>query len=120
MKNVFLTDVLNQPKDMRRALRFYADFDDVLGAIRALSPRSVLFTGMGSSHYCAQSTVIRLIQGGIPSRMESAGEILYYEDRSLLGAALTVLISQSGESGEIVDLLKQIPADRRKNEDKLP
>lgn len=113
MENVFLTDVLDQPNAMRIAMGYYHRYGTQLAQIRELKPRNVLFTGMGSSHYCSQAAVIILNQGGIPARMESASEILHYEWGAASADTLLVLTSQSGESGEIVDILHRLPQEQR-------
>lgn len=113
MENVFLADVLDQPDAMRKAMAFYRQYHTQMEQIRTLKPRKVLFTGMGSSHYCSQAAVIVLNQGGIPARMESASEILHYEWGAISDDTLLVLTSQSGESGEIVDILKKLPENQK-------
>lgn len=109
MNSVFLADVLQQPDALRTAMAQYAQYGPLMEKIRCLHPRQVLFTGMGSSHYCSQPAVIRLIEDGIPARVEAASEILYYEWASIAPDTLLVLTSQSGESGEIVDILHKLP-----------
>lgn len=113
MENVFLSDILDQPNAMRKAMDFYKHYSEQMEQIRTLKPRQVLFTGMGSSHYCSQGAVIALNQGGIPARMESASEILHYEWGTVSANTLLVLTSQSGESGEIVDILNRLPVDQK-------
>lgn len=112
MENVFLTDVLNQPEAMANAMAVYETYGPQMAQIAALHPRQVLFTGMGSSHWCSQGAVITLNRAGIPARMESASEILHYEWDAITSGTLLVLTSQSGESGEIVDILKNLPREQ--------
>lgn len=69
-------------------------------------PGKVIFSGMGSSHFCSYGANILLCQRGIDSHVVSAGELLYYEMGSLKEDTMLCLISQSGESGEIVHLLE--------------
>ncbi len=112
MSNVFLSDILAQPASMRAALTRYAAYGDLLASIGKLSAKRVLFTGMGSSHYCSQGAVIRLNQGGVQAMMESASEILHYEMGAISADTLLVLTSQSGESGEIVDIIARLPREQ--------
>jgi len=107
--NIFLEDVLDQPNAMGSAIASYARYGELLKQLRDYQFRQVLFTGMGSSHYCSQSAVIRLNQSGVPARMESASEILHYEWKAITPDTLLVLTSQSGESGEIVSILERLP-----------
>ena len=108
--NVFLDDVLNQPQAMRDAMTCYKDYTSAFERISRIKPQNVLFTGMGSSHYCSQPAVIRLIQGGIAARVEAASEVLYYERQAITPDTLLIITSQSGESGEVVSLLERLPA----------
>ena len=109
MNNVFLSDVLDQPRAMREALAHYRQYGGAFSELSRIRPPKVLFTGMGSSHYCSQPAVIRLIAGGVTARVEAASEVLYYEQRAISPQTLLILTSQSGESGEIVDLIRRIP-----------
>lgn len=109
MNNVFLTDVLRQARDLKKALTAYEKQKDMLRKIGELSFREVIFTGMGSSHSCAYPAVCELNEGGIHAKTVSASQLLYYEMESIERNTLLVLISQSGESGEIVDLIHRLP-----------
>ena len=108
--NVFLDDVLNQTQAMRDAMACYKDYTSAFERLSSIKPQNVLFTGMGSSHYCSQPAVIRLIQGGMAARVEAASEVLYYERQAITPDTLLIITSQSGESGEIVSLLERLPA----------
>lgn len=110
MKNIFLKDVLGQPDAIQKALKEYLDYSALFSAISKLKYRDILFCGMGSSHYCSQPSVIRLGNAGIPARMESASEVLHYEWGAIREDSLLVLTSQSGESGEIVDIIERLPS----------
>lgn len=112
--NGFMKDVLSQPSDIRRAMEAYRAGANsaVLQQISAMQYRDVLFTGMGSSHFCGQAAVIHLAKNGIRAQLDSASEILHYEMERITPDTLLVLISQSGESGEIVELIERLPADR--------
>ncbi len=112
MDNVFLEDVMKQHEAMEEAIKKYRGYAEVFQKIAALKPDRVLFTGMGSSHFAAIPASIRLNQGGIVSNVYSASELLYYEWNLISSDTLLVLTSQSGESGEIVDILQKLPADR--------
>ena len=68
----------------------------------------LIFSGMGSSHFCAVGAGIFLKQHGIDNQVISTGELLYYEKEILNKKTLLILISQSGESAEIVNLLEQL------------
>lgn len=112
MSNAFLNDVLAQPRAMREALSRYDRLDGVLAGIAALRHDEVLFVGMGSSHYGCLPAVLRLNAAGNPARAVSASEILHYEWGAIRPQTLLVAVSQSGESGEIVELVRRLPAGR--------
>lgn len=109
MGNVFLTDILKQPDSMRQAIRCYSEYSSKLEKVAQLKHSGILLTGMGSSHFCNIPATISLIDKGIPARVIGTSELLYYERCALKDDALLVIVSQSGESGEVVDLLKTLP-----------
>lgn len=109
--NFYLQDVLTQPQELKQALAYYQS-EEVTGRldeIAGLKPERVIFSGMGSSHFCALAPSLYLKQHGIPSEVISAGELLHYESAVLDERTLLVLISQSGESAEIVHMIEKLP-----------
>ena len=109
--NFYLQDVLTQPQELRQALSYYqsGEVTGKLDEIAGLKPERVIFSGMGSSHFCALAPSLFLKQHGIPSEVISAGELLHYESPVLNERTLLVLISQSGESAEIVHMIERLP-----------
>ena len=73
--------------------------------------KKLVFSGMGSSHFCAIGAGIYLKQHGVDNQVISTGELLYYEKDFLDNNTLLILISQSGESAEMVHLLQELPED---------
>lgn len=112
MSNVFLADVLAQPKSMREAIATYRTYEQTFEKIAALQPKQIIFAGMGSSHYCSIPASIKLNAAGLYSSVYSASELLYYEWNAITTETLLVLISQSGESGEIVDIIQKLPREQ--------
>jgi glucosamine--fructose-6-phosphate aminotransferase (isomerizing) len=108
--NEYLRDVLNQPEDIAEAVNYYFNEENIakLTLIQNLVFDNVIFTGMGSSHYCACSASAYLNSNGVKSRVISAGELLHYEYNSIGKSTLVIAISQSGESAEIVRLIDRI------------
>lgn len=109
----YLEDIYSQPKELRSFLQHYQR-EDLLNALRELgksSYRKVIFSGMGSSHFCSLTANILLKQAGIDSEVISAGELYYYEWETIQSDCLLCLISQSGESGEIIHIVKKLPTD---------
>ncbi|MDO4291743.1 MAG: SIS domain-containing protein [Eubacteriales bacterium] len=110
----YLEDILSQPEQLAYLFEKYAEEGSLMGKMKELSEKkwkSVIFTGMGSSHFCAISAGIYLKKRGIDNQVISTGELLYYEQEILKEDTLLILISQSGESAETVKLLEKISAD---------
>lgn len=109
--NFYLKDVLTQPQELKRALQYYHTDEviSVLEKIAEVKPQKVIFSGMGSSHFCAVAPSIFLRNQGINSEVISAGQLLYYEKAIVKEDTLLVLISQSGESAEIVRIIESLP-----------
>ncbi len=111
----FLNDVLNQPAELKRALEYYKSesVQKSLAAVKELKFGEIIMSGMGSSHFCSLPADVYLASRGIRSRVISAGELLHYESARIKSDTLLCLISQSGESAEIVRLIEKLPADTR-------
>lgn len=109
--STYLEDVCAQPSQLREALQFYekTGMMEKMNRIAALPFRRVIFSGMGSSHFCAVAAGIYLKQHGVDNQVISTGELLYYEKELLTPDTLLVLISQSGESAETVRLIGRLP-----------
>jgi glucosamine--fructose-6-phosphate aminotransferase (isomerizing) len=108
-KGAFLRDVIEQPKaveDTLAALTGDAALLDRLGQLRQRRGAIVL-TGMGSSLAALYPTHLRLLAAGLPAVLVEAGELLHYAADGLEGQTV-VMVSQSGESVEIVRLLERI------------
>ena len=71
-----------------------------------------IFSGMGSSNFCAYIPYYFLTRNGISAEIRESGEFLYYsfseKDEDYFKHKIIILISQSGESGEIVELINKI------------
>lgn len=113
--STYLEDVCAQASELRAAFDRYEE-TGILDAIKRAGQykfRSLIFSGMGSSHFCAIGAGIYLKRHGVDNQVISTGELLYYEKECLREDTLLVLISQSGESAETVRLISELP-------DKLP
>jgi glucosamine--fructose-6-phosphate aminotransferase (isomerizing) len=115
MTNEFLKEVLEQPAALRKTLDYYLNAEGIqlLQKIQELKKSDLLeplvLTGMGSSYFIAQSAACILNNNGIISYAINAGELLHYQFPSLKRGTTLVAISQSGESFEIVEILKKLP-----------
>jgi glucosamine--fructose-6-phosphate aminotransferase (isomerizing) len=101
-----------QPEMLRQLLRAYAGDSTIraeLNAFRDLAAKKgpVIFIGMGAS-YCSSFGGSALLQAhGRPSFSVDAGEWLNYSSQVWDDAALSILLTTSGESAELVEFFKQ-------------
>jgi len=102
-ETVFEREVREQPTALEAVLAAYSGPGSPLDGAGLPGPAGTLFLGMGSSLFASRPAQCALAKAGITARAEDASELLYYGDP---GAALPVLISQSGESPEIKRLLE--------------
>ncbi|MDR0448114.1 MAG: SIS domain-containing protein, partial [Treponema sp.] len=108
--NVYEKDIYSQPDDMRHALKSYLD-NDYTGILTELKKRpfdKIIFTGMGSSLCACFNTVTILRNHGFHCYSIAASQLLHYELASVTANTLVVMVSQSGGSGEIVELVKKL------------
>jgi glucosamine--fructose-6-phosphate aminotransferase (isomerizing) len=100
-----------QPDKLRELIDAYANDGDLnaqLARLRAMAASTgpVLFLGMGGSLCSAISGATLLQSHGRPSFAVDAGEWLHYGASSWKDAALSMLLTTSGESAELVELFK--------------
>jgi glucosamine--fructose-6-phosphate aminotransferase (isomerizing) len=114
--NKFLTEILGQPKSLKATLDYYLDKagEDSLKKIKDLLSKEefkqIIFTGMGSSYFTSYSASCLFNSLGIHSFVVNTSELLYYHSSLITEKTLVVCISQSGESFEVVKLIKQLPS----------
>lgn len=100
----FEDDIQEQPDALRRLASSAPLADEALATARRNDQRIVL-TGMGSSHFAGIPTWRRLVGTGRAAWNVDAGQLL--DAPGLLGTGSTlVATSQSGGSGEVVELLE--------------
>jgi glutamine---fructose-6-phosphate transaminase (isomerizing) len=94
--------------DLIRAYRSDPELRSQLKNFRRLSQQTgpVIFIGMGASYCSSFSASIKLTTHGRLSVSADAGEWLHYARPVWKDAALSVLITTSGESAELVELMK--------------
>ncbi|MCW2817255.1 MAG: hypothetical protein JWR42_42 [Marmoricola sp.] len=97
----FEMNIAEQP-DALRTLAAH-DLPDLAGLTARRWDRIVL-TGMGSSHFAALPTWRRLVDLGLPAWAVDTGQVLD-NPRLVDAGTLLVVTSQSGASGEVVELL---------------
>ncbi len=100
-----------QPEKLRALIETYATdaaVGEELAALRALArqPGPVLFLGMGASYCSAIAGATHLQSHGRSSFVLDAGEWLHYGLTTWKEAALSMLLTTSGESAELVELMR--------------
>jgi glutamine---fructose-6-phosphate transaminase (isomerizing) len=100
----FELDMQEQPAALRRALA--APLPAALRELLARPWERVVLTGMGSSHYAALPTWRGAVAAGLPAWHLDAGQLLDAPEL-LTAQTLVIATSQSGASGEVVELLER-------------
>jgi glucosamine--fructose-6-phosphate aminotransferase (isomerizing) len=108
--NIYEQDIFSQSEDMCKALKYYRDkgYPLALAETAARPFKNIIFTGMGSSYFACYNAVTMLRNKGIRCYAVTASQLLHYELDSIGADVLLVIVSQSGRSGEIVDLVEKI------------
>jgi glucosamine--fructose-6-phosphate aminotransferase (isomerizing) len=108
--NIYEQDIFSQGDDMRRTLQHYRNkgYPLALAEATARPFKNIIFTGMGSSYFACYNAVTMLRNKGIRCYAVTASQLLHYEFDSISTDSLLVIVSQSGRSGEIVDLVEKI------------
>ena len=114
--DAFLREIAGQPDAMRRAAAALVDQRDALERIReaGASSRTIVFTGMGGSYDACYPAVNDLAARGVPSLLVDAAELLHFRRPILNGRTLAIVVSQSGESAEIVRLANELSRQRNR------
>ncbi|HEX4942519.1 MAG TPA: SIS domain-containing protein, partial [Actinomycetota bacterium] len=110
----FLGEIAGQPDAMRRAAAALVDQREELDRIREASAasRTIVFTGMGGSYDACYPAVNDLAARGVPALLVDAAEVLHFRRPILNAQTLAVVVSQSGESAEIVRLVNELAKQR--------
>jgi glutamine---fructose-6-phosphate transaminase (isomerizing) len=111
-----LAEIGRQPAAIRGAAAALVGQRDGLRRIAAsLRPGGrIVLTGMGSSFDAGHVTVAVLGQAGIPVEHVNAAELLHFRLSTLDDRTTLVVVSQSGQSVEVVRLLERLDRDRRR------
>jgi glucosamine--fructose-6-phosphate aminotransferase (isomerizing) len=107
MLTPFEEDILEQPEALRRLIEPTHQYE--LDELASREWDRIVFTGMGSSHFASIPSWRGLSAAGRTTLIVDAGQLLdtpgLLTDKSLL-----IATSQSGASGEVVELLNRIDA----------
>lgn len=110
----FLDEVRQQAQALRDLAQFYQTTDGAqalrrLRDISGLSPRSVIFAGMGSSKHAARAAQGKLAEEmGVPVLVQDAGEMLHWGMEFVSSRDCIIAISQSGESVETAGIVRRL------------
>jgi glucosamine--fructose-6-phosphate aminotransferase (isomerizing) len=106
----FLAEIAGQPDALRRAARALTEQLDTIGGVRDAGRRGggVVFTGMGGSYDACYPAVNELAVHGVLALQIDAAELLHFRTHVLSAATVLVIVSQSGQSAEVVRLLDAI------------
>ncbi len=109
-----LEEISQQPAALSGLRKFYAS----PGAIPAKGlrkmarhwPPTVVFTGMGSSLFAAYPAQAYLSEQGVRALVWETAELVHHHLKVLRPDTLLVIVSQSGETAEVLRLLEKLPA----------
>lgn len=106
----FIRAISCQPGALRLAAAGLGAQRGALGSVARLAGdrEPPVLTGMGSSYFACHPAVAELAGAGIPALHVDAAELLHFRTRMLSGRAAVVIVSQSGESVEVVRLLEAV------------
>jgi glutamine---fructose-6-phosphate transaminase (isomerizing) len=113
----YLRDLLEQPSALDNTLKTLSTSKDLRKVASCLNRgefKRVVLTGMGSSFHALHPLNLSLIRSGFTTMMAETSELVHYGDRLLTSQTLVVAVSQSGQSAEVVRLLRVMGTSRRR------
>lgn len=105
----FYGEIFGQPDALRRAAAGVADQVETLERLPTMAPGAeVILTGMGGSYATCYPLAVHLATRGRSALMLGTAELLHFRLGLLDPARPVVVVSQSGESAEIVSLAERL------------
>jgi glucosamine--fructose-6-phosphate aminotransferase (isomerizing) len=110
---IFEYECRQEPGKLRELIAAYKNNDEIHGQLRyahdiaGSTAAPVIFIGMGGSLCASIGATTHLQANGRLTFAADAGEWLHYADGVWKDAALSVLVTTSGESAELVALMKE-------------
>jgi glutamine---fructose-6-phosphate transaminase (isomerizing) len=102
-------DISEQPRLLASALQTHmspgSPLEEAVRAIARARPRRIVLSGMGSSLFACYPAFLRLFDAGFAVTWIELAELLHWGASKLDRDALLVLVSQSGETIELLRLL---------------
>ena len=106
--NAYLDDVRDQPRALGQLLKSASQICEVVNELSLRDRRRIILTGMGSSHLGTYSLWRALVAAGIDAWRIDTAELLDLSQKMLRPGDILWVTSQSGQSGEIVQLLETV------------
>ena len=108
-----LEEIFQQPAALSGLRKFYASPGAIPSkGLRGLAPHwppTVVFTGMGSSLFAAYPAQAYLTEHGVRALVWETAELVHHHLKVLRADTLLVVVSQSGQTAEVLRLLKSLP-----------
>ena len=102
-------EIAGQPEALRRAAVALEDQRETLLAVaEAPTDGGVVLTGMGSSYAACYPAVNELAARGVLALHIDTAELLHFRTKVLTPSTVLVVVSQSGESAEVVRLAESL------------
>jgi glutamine---fructose-6-phosphate transaminase (isomerizing) len=112
-----LEEISQQPAALSGLRKYYSSPGAIpaRGLRRLVShwPPTVVFTGMGSSLFAAYPAQAYLTAQGVRALVWETAELLHHHLKILRADTLLVVVSQSGETVEVLRLLESLPVQTR-------
>ena len=106
-------EISQQPAALSGLRKFYASPGAIPEkGLRGLTPHwppTVVFTGMGSSLFAAYPAQAYLTEHGIRALVWETAELVHHHLKILRSDTLLVVVSQSGQTAEVLRLLNSLP-----------
>jgi glucosamine--fructose-6-phosphate aminotransferase (isomerizing) len=112
-----LEEISQQPAALAGLRKYYSSPGAIPAkALRRLVPHwppTVVFTGMGSSLFAAYPAQAYLTAQGVRALVWETAELVHHHLKILRPDTLLVVVSQSGETAEVLRLLEKLPPKTR-------
>lgn len=109
IRGKYLQDILEQPQrlqDTLESLRISPALERVAARLKRGEFSRILLTGMGSSFHALHPCTLQLVEHGVTALMVESSELVHYKSRLFDKQTLVVVVSQSGQSAEVIRLLE--------------
>jgi glutamine---fructose-6-phosphate transaminase (isomerizing) len=109
-----MEEILQQPGALANVRKYYASpgaiSQKALKQLGTSRQPTIIFTGMGSSLHAAYPAQAYLTAMGYQALVWETAELVHHHLKVLTPGTLLVVVSQSGETAEVVLLLENLPA----------